>query len=185
MNSPVRILGIAGSLRQASYNRYALQAAQDLLPGDTSLSIFELAGLPFYNQDTENEVHPRVQALKLAIRSADALLFVTPEYNYSIPGVPKNAIDCASRPFGDNSWAGKPVALMGASPGMFGSARAQYHLRQVFVALNLLPLNQPEVTIGHADKVFDGQGVLTDAATRDRIRSLLDSLARWTRQLRR
>ena len=109
---------------------------------------------------------------------------VTPEYNYSIPGVLKNAIDWASRPYGDSAWEGKPVAVMGASVGTLGTARAQYHLRQVFVFLNMHALNRPEVMISNAAQRFDVQGQLTDTTTQDLIRQLLWSLVDWTRQLR-
>jgi chromate reductase len=121
--------------------------------------------------------------LKRRLREADALLIVTPEYNYSVPGVLKNAIDWASRPYGDSAWAGKPAAIMGASVGTMGTARAQYHLRQIFVFLNVLPLNQPEVMIGNAATRFDAEGRLTDEATQKHIRQLLDNLVAWTRRL--
>jgi chromate reductase len=121
--------------------------------------------------------------LKRRIREADAILIVTPEYNYSIPGVLKNAIDWASRPYGDSAWNGKPVALMGASIGAIGTARAQYHLRQVFVFLNMFPINQPEVMISNAGERFDAGGNLTDETTKKLIRQLLQSLADWTRRL--
>lgn len=104
---------------------------------------------------------------------------MTPEYNYSVPGVLKNAIDWASRPYGDNSWDGKPVVIMGASPGMLGTARAQYHLRQMFVFLNMYPLNRPEAMIAKAQEKFDGQGSLTDPETRRRIAKLVQALADW------
>jgi hypothetical protein len=109
--------------------------------------------------------------------------FVTPEYNYSIPGVLKNAIDWASRPYGDSAWSGKPAAIMGASIGMIGTARAQYHLRQVMVFLDMFPINQPEVMIGNASKRFDANGNLTDDTTRDFIRQLLQKLVEWTRRI--
>jgi chromate reductase len=112
-------------------------------------------------------------------------LFATPEYNYSIPGVLKNAIDCASRPYGDSAWTGKPVAIMGASVGLFGSARAQYHLRQCFITLDMFPVNQPEVMIGNAGKAFDAQGKLIDERSQKLIRQLLENLASWTRQLKK
>jgi chromate reductase len=144
MSQPIQILGIAGSLRRASYNRAALRAAMDLMPQDASLDTFELDGISGFNQDEEQNPPPKVIELKRRIREADAILIVTPEYNYSIPGVLKNAIDWASRPYGDSAWNGKPVAVMGASIGTIGTARAQYHLRQVFVFLNMLPINQPE-----------------------------------------
>ena len=180
---PVHILGIAGSLRRASYNRAALRAARDLVPDNAKLDIFELDGIPCFNQDDELQPPARVIELKTRVRAADAILFVTAEYNYSIPGVLKNAIDWASRPYGDSAWTGKPVAVMGASIGMFGTARAQYHLRQVFVFLNMHPLNQPEVMIAKAAERFDANGNLTDEKTRDLIRQLLQALFAWTRQL--
>ena len=184
MNTPLTFLGIAGSLRRQSYNRAALRAAQGLVPEGTRLDHFELDGIPAFNQDDEQQPPARVVELKARIRAADAILFVTPEYNYSIPGVLKNAIDWASRPYGDNAWNGKPVAVMGASIGALGTARAQYHLRQVFIFLNMYPINQPEVMIAHAAQRFDAQGNLTDEKTKELIRQLLQQLADWTRQLR-
>jgi len=183
MSQPIQILGIAGSLRRASYNRAALRAAMDLMPQDASLDTFELDGISGFNQDEEQNPPAKVIELKRRIRGADAILIVTPEYNYSIPGVLKNAIDWASRPYGDSAWNGKPVAVMGASIGTIGTARAQYHLRQVFVFLNMLPINQPEVMISNAGERFDAQGNLTDETTKKLIRQLLQRLADWTRQL--
>jgi chromate reductase, NAD(P)H dehydrogenase (quinone) len=179
-DSIMKILGFAGSLRKGSYNRAALRAAQKLTPEGTRLEIFELDGIPPYNQDNEGAPPERVKEFKVQIRSADCILMVSPEYNYSIPGVLKNAIDWASRPYGDNSWEGKPVALMGASMANIGTARAQYHLRQVFVFLNMYPLNKPEVMIGNAAQRFDEAGNLTDEATRQHIRVLLEELVAWT-----
>ena len=183
MNRPIRILGIAGSLRRNSYNRAALRAAQQLVPEGAVLDIFELDGIPVFNEDDERQPPARVVELKKRIREADAVLFVTPEYNYSIPGVLKNAIDWASRPYGDNAWNGKPAAVMGASVGKLGTARAQYHLRQVFVFLNVLAVNQPEVMIGNAAEHFDAQGRLANETTKDLIRQLLANLVSWTRAL--
>lgn len=184
MTDSITILGIAGSLRRQSYNRAALRAAQQLTPDGARLDIFELDGVPVFNQDQEQQPPDSVVQLKARIRAADAILFVTPEYNYSIPGVLKNAIDWASRPYGDNAWNGKPVAVMGASIGLFGTARAQYHLRQVFVFLDMHPVNQPEVMIGQAGQRFDDAGNLTDDKSRDLIRQLLQNLVDWTRRLR-
>jgi chromate reductase len=179
----LRILGIPGSLRQASYNKSALRAAQQLVPPDMEIEAFELNGIPPFSEDEERNPPPRVAEFKKKIREADGILFVTPEYNYSIPGVLKNAIDWASRPYGDSAWNGKPVAVMGASVGMLGSARAQYHLRQVFVFLNMQDLKQPEVMIPSASQKFDAQGDLTDDTTRGSIRKLLIAFAahiqRW------
>ena len=179
----MKILGIPGSLRKQSFNKAALRAARELLPAGASLDIFELSGIPPYDQDEERTLPPRVAELKAAIRAADAILISTAEYNYSVPGVLKNAIDWASRPFGDSAWKGKPVAIMGASVGMLGTARAQYHLRQTFVYLDMHPLNQPEVMIGNAAQRFDDKGNLTDETSRKLIALQLEALIAWTRRL--
>jgi chromate reductase len=181
---PVKILGIAGSLRQASYNRAALRAAKSLSPSDARLEIFELSDIPGFNQDEERNPPEKVVELKTRVRNADAILFVTPEYNYSIPGVLKNAIDWASRPYGESVWDGKPAAIMGASIGMLGTARAQYHLRQCCVFLNMYLLNRPEVMIPYAAERFDAEGNLVDDQSRKLIAQLLQSLVLWTRQLK-
>src|SRR5687767_15091144 len=154
-----------------------------IVPEGAEIEIFELDGIPGLNQDDEQNPPAKVTELKKRIREADAILIVTPEYNYSIPGVLKNAIDWASRPYGDSAWNGKPVAVMGASIGAIGTARAQYHLRQVFVFLNMFPINQPEVMISNAGERFDAGGNLTDETTKKLIRQLLQSLADWTRRL--
>lgn len=183
MSNQIRILGIAGSLRQQSYNRGALRAATELVPEEATIEIFELDGIPVYNQDEEQNPHEKVVEFKRKIREADAVLFVTPEYNYSIPGVLKNAIDWASRPYGDNSFDGKPAAIMGASVGAIATARAQYDLRKIMVFLNMFPINQPEVMIGNAAERFDQNGNLTDEKTRDIIRQQLENLVAWTRRI--
>ncbi len=184
MEKKIKIIGFAGSLRKESYNRALLRAAQELAPDNVELEIFDLEGLPLFNQDLENDPHPKVADFKSRIRAADAILIATPEYNYSIPGVLKNAIDCASRPYGDNAFAGKPVAIMGASIGMTGTARAQYHLRQSFVFLDVYPLNSPEVMVSYAgEKNFPG-GRLADQKSRDMIKQLLVNLAEWTMKLK-
>ena len=183
MSRPIQIIGIAGSLRRSSYNRAALRAAAQLLPQDVTLDIFELDGIPGFNQDEEQNPPDKVAELKKRIRAAEAVLIVTPEYNYSVPGVLKNAIDWASRPYGDSAWSGKPVAIMGASIGAIGTARAQYHLRQMFVFLNMFPINQPEVMISNAAERFDANGTLTDETTKKLIRQLLENLRDWTRRL--
>ncbi len=183
MSRPVQILGIAGSLRRDSYNRAALRAATELAPEGASIDSFELDGIPGFNQDDEQQPPAKVVELKQRVRQADAILFVTPEYNYSVPGVLKNAIDWASRPYGDSAWNGKPAAIMGASVGAIGTARAQYHLRQMMVFLNMFPINQPEVMIGNASERFDAQGNLTDDTTKQLIRQLLQNLVDWTRRI--
>jgi len=183
VSEPLTILGIAGSLRKESFNRSLLRAAVDLAPEGTRIETFELVGMPSFNQDEEANPHPTVTEFKQRIRAADAILFVTPEYNYSIPGVLKNAIDCASRPYGDSAWTGKPVAVMGASVGMLGTARAQYHLRQTFVFLNMYAVNQPEVMVANAHTRFDQEGKLTDEKTKQLIQQLLTELVNWTKRL--
>ena len=183
MSKPVRILGVAGSLRNESYNRAALRAATELVPEGATIETFELDGIPGFNQDDEQNPPAKVTELKKRIREADAILIVTPEYNYSIPGVLKNAIDWASRPYGDSAWNGKPAAIMGASVGTIGTARAQYHLRQMMVFLNMFPINQPEVMIGNASERFDPEGNLTHDATKEFIRQLLQNLVEWTRRI--
>lgn len=184
MDKKVHILGFAGSLRKQSYNRAILAAALEMVPDDASLEIFDLEGIPPFNQDLELQPPDKVKEFKARIRAADAILIVTPEYNYSIPGVLKNAIDCASRPYGDNALDGKPVAVMGASPGMTGTARAQYHLRQTFVFLNMYPLNRPEVMVPSANEKIDENGKVKDEKTRKKIRELLESLVAWTKRIK-
>jgi chromate reductase len=153
------------------------------VPSGARIEIFEIAGLPGFSQDDEAQPPAQVIELKQRVRRADAILFVTPEYNYSVPGVLKNAIDWASRPYGDSAWNGKPVAIMGASVGAIGTARAQYHMRQMFVFLNMFAINQPEVMIANAHKHFDDQGRLTDEVARKLIQQQLQELVRFTKQL--
>ena len=172
----IEILGIVGSLRQASYNHLALKAAQELVPDGVVLKLVELYGIPVYNQDQDMAPPEAVLEFKRQILAADAILFATPEYNYSFSGALKNAIDWASRPYGTSAWLGKPAAIMGASVGGFGTARAQYHLRQVLVTLNMPVVNQPEVMIGNAAQRFDQSGKLTDEPTRQLIAKLLAAL---------
>ena len=183
MSRPIRILGIAGSLRRQSYNRALLRAAVQVAPEGATIDVFEIDGIPPFSEDDEQNPPQKVVELKRRVRESDAVLFVTPEYNYSIPGVLKNAIDWASRPYGDSAWSGKPAAVMGASTGTIGTARAQYHLRQVMVFLNMFPLNQPEVMVGGANERFDTVGNLTDEQTRDYVCLLLQSLVDWTRRI--
>ena len=185
MSEVVNVLGFAGSLRAGSYNRALLRAAAEVVPEGARLEIFDLEGIPPFNQDLESSMPQKVKEFKAKIRSADAILIATPEHNYSIPGVLKNAIDWASRPYGDNSFDSKPVAVMSASTGMLGGARAQYHLRQVFVFLNMYPLNKPEVLVASANQKFDEKGRLVDEKTREKIKELLEALVDWTRKLKR
>ena len=185
MNDPIVILGIAGSIREGSFNRGALRAAEALVPAGATIETFDIKGLPGFSQDEEANPPARVVELKQRVRNADAILLVTPEYNYSVPGVLKNAIDWASRPYGDSAWTKKPVAVMGATVGTLGTARAQYHLRQMFVFLDMYAVNQPEVMISHAHKHFDEHGNLTDETAKKLIRQLLEELIRFAKQLQK
>ncbi len=183
MGKVFKILGFAGSLRKDSYNKSLLRAALELVPEGVEIEIFDLEGIQPFNQDLENQPVEKVKEFKAKIRAVDAILIATPEYNYSVPGVLKNAIDCASRPYGDNPFEHKPVAIMGASPGMIGTARAQYHLRQCFVFLSCFALNQPEVMVSFAHDKIDKNGKVTDQKTRELIRELLENLVAWTKRL--
>jgi chromate reductase, NAD(P)H dehydrogenase (quinone) len=184
MNDTLTVLGFAGSLRKASYNRALLRAAFISSPEDIKMEIFELDGIPPYNQDIESPLPEKVKEFKDKIKKADAILIVTPEYNYSMSGVLKNAIDWGSRPYGDNSFEDKPVAIMSASTGILGGARAQYHLRQSLVFLNMHPVNRPEVFVTSAAQKFDANGNLIDLKTKELITQLLVNLVHWTRKLK-
>lgn len=185
MNGVIRVLGIAGSLREGSYNRALLRAARELAPEGMTIEIWErLREIPPYDADVEARGDPdAVAGLKRAIAGADALLFVTPEYNYGVPGILKNAIDWASRPPGKSPLGGKPAAIMGATPGQTGTARAQLALRQSFVFTGTLALLRPEVLVNRAGEKFDEGGSLTDETTREHVRGLLEALAAWTARL--
>jgi len=181
---PIHVLGFSGSLRKASFNTAALRAAREVLPDDMTMETFDLSGFPLYNEDVREQGFPEiVLQFGARIAAADALLIATPEYNYSIPGVLKNAIDWASR-LPEKPLNEKPLAIMGASNGNYGTARAQYHLRQACVFNNMHPINKPEVLITRAQEKFDAEGKLTDQSTRDVIRKMLESLAVWTRRLK-
>src|SRR5579884_3349582 len=181
---PVSILGICGSLRRGSYNMAALRTAIELRPPGVTVTVADIAQIPLYNEDVRAQgFPPPVETLRAQIKAADALLFACPEYNYSMSGVLKNAIDWASRP-PDQPFAGKPAAIIGAAAGMAGSARAQGDLRRSMVFLDMHPLNKPEVLIGQAQTKFDTEGRLTDEVARNLIRDLMVNLAAWTRQLK-
>ena len=177
MASPVSVLGFSGSLRKGSFNAAVLRAAVEMVPADMRLETFDLHGIPLYDGEAVKRFRERIAA-------ADALLIVTPEYNYSMAGVLKNAIDWASRP-PDQPFRGKPVAIAGASMGGFGTARAQYHLRQTCVYLDMLPLNKPEVFVSAAHQKVDAEGRLSDEPSRAALRALLEALVAWTRRLGR
>jgi len=180
---PLSVLGICGSLRQGSFNKAALHTAIELRPPGMEVTVADISQIPLYNEDVRAQGFPApVETLRQQIKAADALLVACPEYNYSMSGVLKNAIDWASRP-PDQPFAGKPVAILGAAAGMAGSARAQLHLRHSCVFLDMHPLNKPEVLIFQAQNKFDAAGKLTDEVARNLIRDLMAALARWTGQI--
>jgi chromate reductase len=181
---PLTVLGIAGSLRRLSYNRGLIRAAVELAPAGITVVPFELAGIPLFDADVEAGGDPEpVVALKRAIGDADALLIASPEYNHCVPGVLKNAIDWASRPARRSVLTGKPVAIMGASTGRGGTARAQAHLRDGLAYTNGYVLPLPEVMVPLAADRFDAESELVDDEVRDEVRTLLRSLATWTRRI--
>jgi chromate reductase len=184
MSEKIKVLAFAGSLRKSSYNKALIRAAVEVAPENVVIEVFDLEGIPLFNQEFEANPPQRVKDFKDKIRAADALLIATPEYNYSIPGVLKNAIDCASRPKADTPFEGKPVAIMSAATGRFGGARAQYHLRQAFIFLNMQPINRPEVMLSDAQHNVDAEGKVTNDQTRQLIRQLLEALAAWTIKLK-
>lgn len=184
MPAPLRVLGVAGSLRKASLNRALLRAATEAAPAGLQIDIFDLDPLPLYNADVEEGGDPDgVAAFKQAIAAADAVLFVTPEYNHGVPAVMKNAVDWASRPPRGAPLGGKPVGVIGASPGMTGSARGQSQLRQAFEFTNSLCMPQPELLVFKAHEKFDASGHLTDEATRTYLGRYLVAFEAWVRRL--
>jgi chromate reductase len=184
MSQKIKVLSFAGSLRKGSYNKALIRAAIELAPQNVSIEFFDLEGIPPFNQEFETNPPSRVKEFKDKIRDSDALLISTPEYNYSVPGVLKNTIDCASRPKEDTPLEGKPVAIMSASTGRFGGARAQYHLRQTLVFLDMHPVNRPEVMLSDATHNVDADGNVTNVQTRQQIKQLLEALAAWTIRLK-
>lgn len=180
----LKVLCIVGSLRRQSFNLSIARAAQQLAPEGMQIELCMLHGLPLLNEDEEDDPPPVLTAFREKVRAADAILFVSPEYNASVPGVLKNAIDWATRPYGDNPFRDKPGALMGATIGGMGTSRAQYHLRQVLCALNVHLLNQPELMISHADHAFDDEGSLRDEERAAQLDKLLQALVAWTLRLK-
>lgn len=178
----MKIAAISGSLRKGSFNTALLRAASELAPAGIQIEICSIDGLPHYNEDVQAEGWPvEVEALAAKIREADALLIATPEYNYSVPGVLKNAIDWLSR-LDDQPFGGKAIGLLGASKGALGTVRSQGHLRLIFVFLNGIVMNRPEVFVGSAHQKFDDQGRLTDQATRDFLETYLATFRKWTEE---
>jgi chromate reductase, NAD(P)H dehydrogenase (quinone) len=177
------ILAIPGSLRRGSFNAALLRAAQEAVPDDVAIEIYDHSDLPLYNGDVEAAGFPApATRLKERVKRADALLFGVPEYNYSIPGVLKNAIDWASRPYGQSAWFGKPAAMLGAGGGL-GTARAQYHLRQILNGLDVHVLSKPEIFVANAATKFDQDGKLTASVAQGLIAQMMIGLRDWTRRL--
>ncbi|MEO9189405.1 MAG: NADPH-dependent FMN reductase [Acetobacteraceae bacterium] len=179
----MRIVGISGSLRKGSFNSAALRAAQELAPKGMTIDIADIASVPLYNEDVRAQGFPAVvEDLRRRVKEADGVLLASPEYNYSVSGVLKNTIDWISRP-PEQPFDGKPIALMGASGGLLGTARAQYHLRQSFIFMNGFVMNRPEVMIGQAQNKFDAEGKLTDQPTRDFLTAMLTAFAAWVHRI--
>ena len=172
----MNIVAISGSLRKDSFNTALLRAMQSLAPSDMQITIADISGLPLYSQDAEASFPPAAQVLKDAIEAADGVIIATPEYNRSISGVLKNAIDWASRPWGKNSFAGKPVLTAGVSVGSIGTAVAQSHLRQILAYLDMHIVGQPELYLGPAQTLFDAEGNLTNESTKELLTKALEAL---------
>jgi chromate reductase, NAD(P)H dehydrogenase (quinone) len=179
----VKILGISGSGRQGSYNTALLRAAKEFAPEDVVLETFDISQLPLYNSDLEQNIPLVVREFKKRVRDADAILFASPEHNYTITAVLKNAIEWGNRPSNDNSWDNKPAAIMSASSGPRGGVRAQLHLRQIMVDLNMHPLNRPLLLVANEEDKFDANMKLIDPQIRETLRNMLVRLEEWTRRL--
>jgi chromate reductase len=180
----MHVVALVGSLRRRSYNRMTYDAAVSLAPADLTFEEADIGSLPLYDDDirTEQGYPAGAARLRARIAAADAVLIVSPEYNFSLPGALKNALDWASRA-PDQPFKGKPVAIMGASTSRFGTSRMQYHLRQMLVSLEALPLAKPEVMIPFAEKAFDADGRLVDGAARKAVSAQLEAFAAWARRL--
>lgn len=179
----LNVLAFAGSLRKGSYNKALLRNAKQLAPNNLAIELFDISGIPLYNADVEAEGDPdAVAEFKQAIRKADGLLIATPEYNHGVAGVTKNAVDWASRPANDASLSEKPVGIMGATPGLTGTARGQSQLRQAFEFTNSYCMPQPEVLVFKAHEKFNKTGRLTDDKTRSVLSNYLEAFEDWIRK---
>ena len=177
-----RVAVLVGSLSKASLNRKMAHALIAVAPPSLGLSIVEIGELPLYTPDFEADPPATVRTFRDQIRASDALLFVTPEYNRSVPGVLKNAIDVGSRPYGKSVWAKKPAAVVSVSPGAIGGFGANQHLRQSFVFLDVPAMPAPEAYIGGAGTMFDEQGALTNESTRGFITKFMQAFAEWVQR---
>jgi chromate reductase len=177
------VIIIVGSLRSEAFSRKTANALRELAPSSTQLEIVEIRGLPLYDPDIEDAPPPKWVDFRNQVRRADAVLFVTPEYNRSIPGALKNALDVASRLYGKSAWDGKPAAIVSVSPGALGAFGANHHLRQALVFLNMPTMQQPEVYVSRVGELFDESGRLTNESTRDFLRSFLEAFETWIEAL--
>jgi chromate reductase, NAD(P)H dehydrogenase (quinone) len=184
MGQSLTIVGIAGSLRAQSYNRQLLTAAGGLLPEDVRFILADISGVPLYNEDLETTLPEAVVTLKQIVQSADGVIFATPEYNGSIPGVLKNVIDWLTRPRGQSSLSGKPAGIIGGTTGMFGAVNAQMHLRHILSLLNMYVIPQPLVLISQIQNKFDAAGRLTDETSQNFLQQHLDRLIAAARQMK-
>ena len=179
----MKILGVSGSGRKGSFNWGLLEAAKEVLPDNTTLEIFDVSRFPLYTQDHEHDPPAEVRLFKQKIRQSDAILFATPEHNYTVTAVLQNAIEWGNRPGGDNSWNGKPAAIVSASSGPRGGARSQLHLRQILVDLNMYAINQPQLLLARAQDSFDSDLKLKDPQTRETLKTIIQALASWTKKI--
>jgi len=178
------IVVIVGSLRKESFNRKMANALRELAPPSLKLEIVEIGQLPLYNQDLDANPPAEWKAFRERVKKADGVLFVTPEYNRSVPAPLKNAIDVGSRPYGQSAWDKKPAAVVSVSPGAIGAFGANHHLRQCLVFLNMPVMQQPEAYIGGVDKVVDEQGGFTNPSTGEFCRGFMSSFERWIHRIR-
>jgi chromate reductase len=185
LDRPVNVCVLVGSLRKASFNRMLANALISLAPSSLQLDIVEIGQLPFYNQDLETDPAPALwTAFRQRVKAADAVLFVTPEYNRSVPAVLKNALDVGSRPYGSSVWDGKPGAVVSSSPGAIAAFGANHHLRQSLVFLNVPTLQQPEAYLSHVDKLFDEHGKLVSDGTGKFLQQFMQAFANWVETVR-
>jgi chromate reductase, NAD(P)H dehydrogenase (quinone) len=185
MEKPMNVCVLVGSLRKASLNRMLANALIWLAPSSLKLDIVEIGQLPLYNEDLDTAAPPLPwTAFRQRIKAADAVLFVTPEYNRSVPAALKNALDIGSRPYGSSVWDRKPGAIVSSSPGAVGAFGANHHLRQSLVFLNVPAMQQPEAYIGHVDKLFDEHGKLVSDGTRKFLQDLMKAFANWVETIR-
>ena len=185
MDKPVNVCVLVGSLRKASFNRRLAKALISLAPSSMKLDIVEIGQLPLYNEDLETDPPPaQWTAFRQLIKAADAVLFVTPEYNRSVPAALKNALDVGSRPYGHSVWDRKPGAIVSGSPGAIGAFGANHHLRQSLVFLNVPAMQQPEVYVSHVDKLFDELGNLVNEGTSKFLQQFMQTFAIWVETIR-